>query len=61
MTARGGGPVPSIANRCRCGHLPVDHMEVRPAVAGRLGAFALFPGAPCFRCAGACPRFTPSF
>ncbi|MHB1931768.1 MAG: hypothetical protein ACYCPV_02095 [Thermoplasmata archaeon] len=47
------------AFRCRCGHLPSDHMVVVPI--GTSGSFRLDPQGPCALCAAAvCPRFSPA-
>ncbi|MGP8078589.1 MAG: hypothetical protein ACLQD8_09045 [Thermoplasmata archaeon] len=57
MAAREDRTGPALHGRCRCGHLPTDHMVVVPA--GDSANFRLEPSGPCRRCGeAACRRMT---
>jgi hypothetical protein len=53
-----GGARESFPNRCRCGHFPTAHLEVRPVLGGGSASFALLPVGPCRLCGAArCPAY----
>ncbi|MCI4363921.1 MAG: hypothetical protein L3K13_06440 [Thermoplasmata archaeon] len=51
-------PPEPVRNRCRCGHYPTAHLEVRPVPGGGSASFALLPTGPCQVCgASECPSY----
>jgi hypothetical protein len=57
MTAKAEVVRTPVPNRCSCGHLPTDHMVVRPVHESGIGSYALVAEGGCARCGTACTRF----
>ncbi|HEV2448864.1 MAG TPA: hypothetical protein VGU43_00430 [Thermoplasmata archaeon] len=56
-TSERGAPAP-VPNRCRCGHFPTAHLEVRAVSGGGSASFALLPVGSCRFCGPAgCPAY----